>query len=54
MRSLFNECSSLKNLYLNNFDTKNVSDMRRMFENCSGLNNLYLNNFDTKNVTNMS
>ena len=53
MHGMFYNCSGLKNLNLNNFDTKNVTDMTKMFYNCSGLENLNLNNFDTKNVTDM-
>ena len=34
MRSMFNECSSLKELNLNNFNTNNVTDMRSMFSGC--------------------
>ena len=33
-----------KNLNLNNFDTKNVTNMWRMFSHCSSLKNLNLNN----------
>ena len=35
MESMFSECSSLKELNLNNFNTNNVTDMRYMFSKCS-------------------
>ena len=50
---MFNECSSLTNINLSNFDTNNVTDMRSMFDECSSLTNINLSNFDTKNVTDM-
>ncbi len=52
MSGIFSKCKSLENLNLNNFDVKNVTNMRGMFNFCSGLENLNLNNFDNKNVTN--
>ena len=51
---MFNECSSLKELNLNNFNTNRVTNMSRMFSGCSSLKELNLNNFNTNNVTNMS
>ena len=35
MSWMFNECSSLKELNHNNFNTNNVTDMRCMFGRCS-------------------
>ena len=35
MSSMFNGCSSLKELNLNNFNTNNVTDMKFMFAGCS-------------------
>ena len=32
---MFYSCSSLKHLNINNFNTKNVTDMRSMFSKCS-------------------
>ena len=32
---MFEGCSSLKELNLNNFNTNNVTDMRLMFSKCS-------------------
>ena len=54
MSGMFRECSSLKELNLNNFNTNNVTDMRYMFWGCSSLKELNISNFNTNNVTNMS
>ena len=35
MRGMFSECSSLKELNLNNFNTNNVTNMSEMFSKCS-------------------
>jgi len=51
---MFNDCISLKNLNLSNFNTQNVIDMSKMFNNCKSLTNLNLSNFNTQNVTNMN
>ena len=51
---MFDECSSLTNLNLSNFNTTNVTDMSYMFSECSSLTNLNLSSFNTTNVTNMS
>ena len=53
MSGMFHECSSLKELNLNNFNTINVTNMSGMFSTCSSLKELNLNNFNTNNVTNM-
>jgi surface protein len=50
---MFNACSSLAELDLSSFDTRNVTDMGSMFNGCSSLTELDLSNFDTSNVTNM-
>ena len=50
---MFHNCSSLKELNLNNFNTNNVTNMRFMFDGCSSLKELNLNNFNTNNVTYM-
>ena len=50
---MFSECSSLKELNLNNFNTNNVTDMSYMFRGCSSLKELNINNFNTFNVTDM-
>jgi surface protein len=51
---MFYNCTSLKFLYLDNFDTKLVSDMGSMFEDCKKLISLDLRNFETSLVTNMN
>ena len=51
MSEMFCECSSLKELNLNNFNTINVTNMEGMFYGCSSLKELNLNNFNTNNVT---
>ena len=53
MSYMFRECSSLKELNLNNFNTNNVTNMSGMFNGCSSLKELNLNNFNTNNVTDM-
>ena len=44
---MFDGCSSLKELNLNNFNTNNVTNMSYMFYGCSSLKELNLNNFNT-------
>ena len=51
---LFYNNRSLTSIFLNNFDTSNVTNMNKMFYNCSSLTTLDLSNFNTSNVTNMS
>ena len=53
MRSMFDGCSSLKELNLSNFNTNNVTNMKCMFSGCSALEELNLTNFNTNNVTDM-
>ena len=53
MSGMFYECSSLKELNLNNFNTNNVTNMSWMFYGCSSLKELNLYNFNTNNVTSM-
>ena len=53
MSYMFYECSSLKELNLNNFNTNNVTNMSGMFYGCLSLKELNLNNFNTNNVTDM-
>ena len=50
---MFDGCSSLKELNLNNFNTNNVTNMSYMFDGCSSLKELNLNNFNNNNLTNM-
>ena len=51
---MFDDCSSLTNIDLSNFNTQNVIDMKNMFSNCSSLININLCNFNTQNVNCMS
>ena len=44
----------IKYLYLSNFNTNNVNNMRYMFYGCSSLKNLNILNFNSNNVTGMS
>ena len=53
MSSMFDGCSSLKELNLSNFNTAAVTDMELMFSGCSRLTSLNLSNFNTSNVTDM-
>ena len=50
MREMFDSCTNLSSLDLNNFDTSNVTNMYAMFYNCNNLTSLDLSNFDTSNV----
>ena len=51
MGSMFNGCSSLKEINLSNFDTHNVINMKVIFFGCSSLKEINLSNFNTDNVT---
>ena len=53
MKSMFDGCSSLKNLDLSNFNTLNVTNMSCMFNGCTSLKNINLSKFNTQNVTDM-
>ena len=54
MSYMFCDCSSLKELKLDNFNTKNVEIMEEMFSNCTSIEYLPVNNFNTDNVSNMT
>ena len=54
MNNMFNKCTSLKELNLNNFNTSNVTNMSYMFNGCSSLEKLNINNLNTNNVKNMT
>ena len=45
---MFQNCISLKELNLSNFNTSKTICMENMFENCSSLKNLDISNFDIK------
>ena len=53
MDSMFFNCSSLKELNLNNFNANNVTKMQMMFYKCSSLKELNFNNFIINNGTYM-
>ena len=53
MYYMFYNCSSLTNLDLRSFNTRNVINMLGMFYGCSSLTNLDLSSFNTANVTSM-
>ena len=46
MSSIFEECSSLKELNISNFNTNNVTDMSDMFKGCKLLTELNISNFN--------
>lgn len=54
MFKLFDYCSSLTSLNLNNWNTSNVTSMSNMFSNCSSLTSLDLSGWSVSNVTNMT
>ena len=49
MESMFGGCSSLTNIDLSSFNTKNVELMSGMFSECKSLINLNLSSCDIKN-----
>ena len=51
MGYMFSECSLLKELNLNNFNTNNATNISYMFSYCSSLEELNIENFNTDNVT---
>lgn len=53
LSGMFEECTELILLDLENFNTSNVNDMCEMFSGCSKLQSLKLDNFDTQNVLSM-
>ena len=54
MRSMFDGCSSLKELNLSNFKTDNVDNMKEMFSGCCKMKELNLSNFNIGNETEIS
>ena len=54
MNSMFNGCSSLTSLNVNNWNTSKVTNMGYMFNGCSKLTSLDVSNFNTSNVTTMA
>ncbi|MBR1465031.1 MAG: BspA family leucine-rich repeat surface protein [Bacteroidaceae bacterium] len=54
MGSMFDYCSSLKEIDVSGFNTSKVTNMIEMFQHCESLQDLNLSGFDTSNVTHMS
>lgn len=54
MGSMFDYCSSLKEIDVSGFNTSKVTNMIEMFQHCESLLDLNLSGFDTSNVTHMS
>ncbi|MCL2455969.1 MAG: BspA family leucine-rich repeat surface protein [Defluviitaleaceae bacterium] len=55
LRALFSDLNMVETIEgLNNFNTKNVTDMSRMFEHASTSRRLDVSSWNTDNVTNMS
>lgn len=51
---LFSQCPFIKELYLNNLDTSQVTNMNSMFELCLYMTKLDISNFNTSQVTSMN
>lgn len=54
MSYMFNFCSSLKVILINNWDTNNCENFSFMFSYCNSLSEIDLTNFNTKKSTKMS
>lgn len=50
---MFEGCTSLQKILINQWDTSNINNMSYMFYNCQSLESLDVSNWDTSNVTNM-
>ena len=53
LTGMFEDCTELILLDLENFNTSNADDMSQMFKGCSKLQSLNLEHFNTENVLNM-
>ena len=51
---MFDNCESLYDLDLSNFDTSLITDMSYMFSNCITINSIDISSFDISNVNDMS
>ena len=51
---MFDNCKSITDINLNNYNTKNAIDMSYMLAGCSSLKSIQINSFDTSNVKDMS
>ena len=54
MSVMFSDCTSLKEIDLESFDTSKVTNMAYMFHNCYSLKKINISLFDTSQVTDMS
>ena len=54
MKYLFKDCTSLKSVYLGEFDASNLTDISQVFQGCSSLTELDLSNFKTSQVKTLS
>ena len=54
INSMFQGCTSLKEINFTNFDTSSVTNMNSMFKGCTSLEYLDLSGFRTSNVKDMS
>ena len=50
MEYIFKNCKNLDFIHLDNFDTRNVEDIRGMFSGCSKLKMLDLSSFNTTKI----
>ena len=53
MHALFQWCSDLKDLNVENWNTENVTDMSFMFSSCESIEKLDIISFNTRNVSNI-
>lgn len=54
MEDMFDENETLEEVYLDDFDTSAVKDMRNVFSYCKKLTELDISSFSTKSVTQIS
>ena len=47
MEWMFCGCKSLSNIYLSNFNTQKVTNMKYMFDGCKSITKINLSNFNT-------
>lgn len=54
MEGMFEGCTSLRSISMNNADLSGVTNMEDMFQGCTSLTSVSMNNAKTQNVTNMA
>ena len=54
MSCMFQNCSSLEELNISNFNTNNTTNMSYMFYSCKALKELDVSKFNTEKATNMN